>query len=169
LSSPPVTFDLQTFLGLFPEFTPLSQGFLNAMFMRATGSIIANAVTNPANNDGNLAYLIYLVTAHLAWLNCQKDVNGQPTAQTSAQQASQQVGRISQATQGSVSVTLEWPGNDPSAQEKFLVQTRYGAEYWAATAQYRTAQYAARPTFVIGGRFRNPLWRSTTGLWGFWG
>lgn len=151
MSSPPVTFDFPTFTGLFPEFTPIGASLGNAYFTRATGSIIANATTNPIFGDGNLPYLIYLATAHVAWLNCPKDANGNPAGPNGAP-ASQLVGRINSASQGSVSVQTEWPANDPSAQEKFLSQTKYGAEYWAATAQYRTAQYAARPTRV-GSRF----------------
>lgn len=149
-TTPPVTFDFPTFTALFGEFAPIGATLANAYFMRATGSIIANATTNPMFGDGNLPYLIYLATAHVAWLNCPKDANGNPAGASGAP-ASQLVGRINSASQGSVSVQAEWPANDPSAQEKFLMQTKYGAEYWAATAQYRTAQYAARPTIVAGG------------------
>lgn len=155
MATPPVTFDNPTFLGLFPEFQPLGATLNGAYFLRATGSIIANATTNPAFNDGNLPYLIYLATAHVAWLNCPKDANGLPTGSSNAQPASQIVGRISSASQGSVSVQTEWPANDPSAQEKYLMQTKYGVELWSALAPYRTAHYAARPTRVAGTRFRN--------------
>jgi len=154
---PPVVFSFSTFTGLFPEFSGLTQGQATAYFTRATGSMIANSCSNPANNDGNLSYLIYLVTAHVAWLNCPKDTNGQPTG-PSGTPSTDQVGRVSNATQGSVSVTLDWPGSDPTAQEKYFAQTKYGAEYWAATAQYRTARYLARPTRVAGtGRFLGGL------------
>lgn len=156
-TSPPVTFDYPTWTAMFPEFATLTPAQGSAYFMRATGSIIANDVTNPIYGDGNLPYLIYLVTAHVAWLNCPKDGGGNPAA--TGAPASQQVGRISGATEGSVSVQFDWPMGDASAQEKYLAQTKYGAEYWAATAQYRTARYCARPTIVVGGRFGSPYIR----------
>lgn len=145
-TTPPVVFDFPTWVALFPEFGALNATLGGAYFTRATGSIIANATTNPAFNDGNLSYLIYLATSHVAWLSCPKDPSGNPSA--TGQPASPLVGRINSASEGSVSVQTEWPANDPVAQEKYLTQTKYGAELWNALAQYRTAQYAARPTFV---------------------
>lgn len=145
-TTPPVTFDNAAFIALFPAFTPLGQTLNNAYFTRATGSIIANACTNPMFGDGNLTYLVYLATAHVAWLNSPKDASGNPSASGSVSPGL--AGRISSATKGSVTVATEWPANDPSAQEKYLMQTSYGQEYLAATAQYRTARYAARPTRI---------------------
>jgi Protein of unknown function (DUF4054) len=161
-TSPPVSFSYATFIASFPEFSALSSGQVQAYFNRATGSIIGNSVTNPIFNDGNLPYLIYLATAHVAWLNCPKDANGNPAATGANSPPANLVGRISTANEGSVSLALEWPldGNS-SAQEKYLSQTKYGVEFWAALAPYRTAQYAARPTIVRNGRFR--------GCWGTWG
>ena len=166
--TPVVTFSFATFVGYFPEFAGISPGLAQAYFNRATGSIISNYETNPAFPDGNLPYLIYLATAHVAWLYCTKDLSGNPTSDPSAAQPpSPLVGRISQASEGSVSVSTEYPldGNS-SAQEKYLSQTKYGIELWAALAPYRTAQYAARPTYVFGGRFRSPLgYRSGGRYW----
>jgi len=150
-TTPPVTFDFATWVGLFPEFSALTTGQGAAYFTRATATIIANSVSNPIYGDGNLAYLIYLATSHVAWLNCPKDAGGNPAATGAA--ASPLVGRVSSASEGSVSVSTEWSFNDPSAQAAYLAQTKYGAEYLAATAQYRTARYIARPTIVFGGRF----------------
>lgn len=154
----PVTFDFPTWVGLFPEFSGLTAGQGTAYFTRATGTIIANSDTNPANADGNLSYLIYLATSHVAWLNCPKDAAGMPSSTGSLPPPI--VGRISSVSEGSVSVSTEWPtGGDLSAQEKYLMQTKYGAELWAALGQYRTARYLARPTAVFGGRFLSPWYR----------
>lgn len=163
MTTPPVTFDFAAFVGIFPEFQDLGGTLAQAFFTRATGTVIANACSNPANADGNLAYLVYLATAHVAWLNCPMDpTTGLPSA--SGNPSTSQVGRVSSAGQGSVSVQLEWPlDGSSSAQEKYLAQTKYGVEYWKATAQYRTAQYAAQPTRVAGtGRYFR------RGLWGGW-
>ena len=162
-TTPPVTFSYATFIATFPEFSGLSSAQVQAYFNRATGAIVANSCSNPMNADGNLPYLIYLATAHVAWLNSPKDANGNPAA--TGQPASPLVGRVSQASEGSVSVSVDYPvGQD--AQERYLAQTKYGAEFWAATAPYRTARYMARPTIVVGGRFRGGwLGGSRNGGW----
>lgn len=67
------------------------------------------------------------------------------------------VGRIASATEGSVSVAAEYDA-PPNASQAWLIQTKYGAEYWSATAKYRTARY-------VPNRNTNP----TPGLWGPWG
>lgn len=155
--TPPVTFDYPTWIGMFPEFSGLNPTLGQAYFMRATGSIIGNATSNPAFPDGNLPYLIYLATSHVAWLNSPKDANGNPAA--TGQPASPLVGRISSASEGSVSVQVDYPlGTDSTAQEKYLAQSKYGIELWDALAQYRTARYMARPTIVRNGRFLRPYW-----------
>lgn len=148
-ASPPVTFNFDTWIAMFPEFEPLSPPQGQAYFMLATATIGANSCSNPAFPDGNLAALLYLLTAHFAILNCPKDASGNPAAGGSA--SSQLVGRISSAQEGSVNVQTEWNGGDASSLEAFLIQTKYGAAYWAGTAQYRTARYLARPTIVVNG------------------
>ena len=146
-STPPVVFDPTAFAEMFPEFAPLTTAQLNGYFMRAE-LIFANSVSNPAYGDGNMPGLFNLLTAHIAYLNCPKDANGNPAATGTA--ASQLVGRISSANQGSVSVSVEYQG-DGAPNAAYFSQTKYGAEFWAATAQYRTARYLARPTIVING------------------
>lgn len=164
-TTPPVVFNFATWTALFPEFSALNAVLGQAYFTRATATIIANATTNPAFGDGNLPYLIYLVTSHIAWLSCPKDPNGNPSG--AGTPASPLVGRISSAAEGSVNVQTEWNSAGGTPLEAYLIQTKYGAEYWAATSQYRTAQYAARPTVVVGGRFRNIFFNGRGG-WG-WG
>ena len=150
-TTPPVTFDYATWVAMFPEFSPLTPAQGNAYFMDAT-MICANSATNPINADGNLAALLYWLTSHFAWLLCPKDPSGNPAATGAV--ASQLVGRISDAAEGSVHVSTDWQmGADATALEKFLAQTKYGAAYWAMTSQYRTARYLARPTIVVNGAF----------------
>ena len=156
--SPPVGFNYETWTAMFPEFSPLSPTQGNAYFMRA-GLICANALSNPIFRTGNLAPLLYLLTAHVAWLSCPKDANGNPAA--TGTNASELVGRINNASEGTVSVQTEWKGGgDGSALEAYLVQTKYGAEYFAQTSQWRTARYLARPTIVVNGLYP-ALWCGT--------
>jgi hypothetical protein len=49
------------------------------------------------------------------------------------------VGRIASAGQGSVNVSAAMDGQTPNAA--WYQQTQYGANYWTATARYRTARF----------------------------
>lgn len=155
-ATPPVTFSDATWVAMFPEFTPLTTAQGQAYFNMAC-LICGNSCTNPAFGDGNLSSLLYFLTSHFAWLNCPKDGNGNPAATGGA--ASPLVGRISSANEGSVSVQTEWTGGDKSSLESFLLQTKYGAAYYAMTSQYRTARYVGVPRGVINGAYPGYLWR----------
>lgn len=147
---PPVTFSYDVWVASFPEFSPLTPAQGQAYFNQAT-LICGNSCSNPINADGNLAALLYILTAHFAWLNCAKDANGNPSATGTPNPL---VGRVADASQGTVSVSTEWnSGGSPSDLEAFLIQTKYGSQYWAATAQYRTARYLANPTRVVNGLY----------------
>ena len=157
-TNPPVTFSLETWQAMFPEFSPLSAAQGAAYFARAC-LICWNATANPIFCTGNLAALLYLMTSHIAWLSCPKDANGNPAA--TGTPASQLVGRINQASEGSVSVGVEWnAGGSSNEMAAYLNQTRYGSEYYFQTAQFRTARYVARPTIVLNGIFP-VLWSGT--------
>lgn len=154
-TTPPVIFDFATWTAMFPEFSALSQPQGQAYFYRASGQC-ANACSNPMFGDGVLPYRLYLLTSHYAWLSCPKDDNGNPAATGSP--ASALVGRISSATEGSVTVQTEVDmGTDVSAWEAELTQTKYGLEYLAKLAPYRTAVYLANPTRVVNGLLGAPF------------
>jgi hypothetical protein len=61
------------------------------------------------------------------------------------------VGRISSATQGSVSVSLDF--NVPAGTAAWYALTKYGAAYWAATALYRGMNYipGEQPSLDVPG------------------
>ena len=148
VSNPPIIFNYETWVALFPEFAPVSPTQGAAYFMRATNTFAANSCSNPAFGDNRLEYLIYLATSHVAYLSCPKDANGNPAA--TGTQASQLVGRISSASEGSVSVSVEYQvGSDMDQLSAYLDSTKYGAEYYAAISDYRTAVYLANPTRVV--------------------
>lgn len=148
-STPPVVFSFATWTAIFSEFSALTPEQGLGYFMRATGSVIANSCSNPIFGDGNLPYLCYLATSHIAWLNCPKDGNGNPAATGTI--ASPLVGRINSAQEGSVSVQTEWNGGEQTQFDAFLTQTKYGVELLAAISTYRTARYLPRPTRVVNG------------------
>ena len=70
-----------------------------------------------------------MLVAHIAALN--SGTNGNAAPET--------VGRVDQATEGSVSVHLDM-GAVPGTAAWYM-QTKYGAAYWSATKQYRTMRY----------------------------
>jgi hypothetical protein len=156
-TSPPVVFSFATWTASFPEFAGLTSDQGQAYFDRAC-LICANSTTNPVFCAGVLSPLLYLLTSHVAWLNCPKDAMGNPSA--TGQPPAALVGRISSATQGSVSVQTDMPAQgDSSAMDAYLKQTKYGLEYLAQITQFRTARYVARPTIVGTGvypGFRRP-------------
>jgi hypothetical protein len=149
VSTPVVTFDNPTWIAMFPEFSAVGATLGLSYFNRAS-LLCANDASNPANaNPGMLQTLLYLLTSHIAWLNAPRDANGVPAA--TGQSASPIVGRINTASEGSVSVGADMgDASAGSPSQPWYMQTKYGAEYWAATATFRTAIYAANPTCVPG-------------------
>lgn len=71
--------------------------------------------------------MLYLLVAHIA------------TITGSAEKGNNIVGRISSATEGTVSVSLDYGamGNN----ERWYLQTPWGAMYWQLTKRYRSATY----------------------------
>lgn len=83
--------------------------------------------------------ILGMATAHIAALNA--PLNNAPSSPL--------VGRISNATEGSVTVATQ---NDyPPGVAQWWQQTKYGAAWWAATVQYRTMHYSPPPPVSNGG------------------
>ena len=118
-----VSFNSVVFLSRYPEFNTLNVDLLAYYFAEA-GMYCRNDGLGPITDTTVLAVLLNMLTAHIAALN--SGVNGQPAPQT--------VGRISQASEGSVSVSLEMKAVNGAA---WYMQTKYGAAYWEASLPYR--------------------------------
>lgn len=133
-----VQFDYSTWVTRYPEFAQVSQPLAQQYFYEAT--LYCNNTPQSIVQDlCKRSMFLNMVTAHIAALNA--PVNGQP--------ASPLVGRINQATEGSVSVQADMTLAPGSAQ--WFGQTKYGIAYWQATLSYRSARYVpGRPQF---GRF----------------
>lgn len=122
-----VTFSYSTWSSMFPELaTSVTSAQVQGYFNRATLQLdnTASSIVGDASAGGLRETLLYLLTSHLVVLG-QRDAN--------------QVGRISDASQGSVHVAFE--GTPQIGTALWFQQTRYGAEYWQATAVYRTGTY----------------------------
>lgn len=149
MTDPAVTFSFSTWTSIFPEFGACTSDQGQNWFNRAS-FICSNNASNPANGTaGLLSTLLYLLTSHIAWLNAPRDASGNPAASGSA--PSPLVGRIDSAAEGSVNVHADMgDANAGSPSQAWYMQTKYGAEYWAMTAGFRTACYIAQPTLLPG-------------------
>lgn len=124
-----VVFSAAEFAGQFPSFSTVPPVALQNNFNIAALQL-QNSAASIVQDAPTRQYFLYLLTAHItALLN---GVNGQPPTGL--------VGRISNATQGSVSVTAEWAAS-MSNSAAYYNQTPWGATYWQSTVAYRTARY----------------------------
>ena len=94
----------------------------------------SRAVGSPVRNIGQRQILLGLLTAHIASLNA--NLNGQAS--------STMVGRIGSATEGSVSVTMDYP---QVAGAEWFGLSKFGQLFWQMTAAYRTARYIPGPQY----------------------
>ncbi|EPP6261446.1 DUF4054 domain-containing protein [Cronobacter sakazakii] len=143
-----VVFDIEAFRERYPEFNSVSDALLNAYFVEAT-VYLDNTDCSPVQDDAVRAVFLNMLVAHIAALN--SGVGGQ--------KPSGLVGRISSASEGSVSVST---GDVPVSQSSWwYLQTPYGAAYWNATAQYRTFKYVpgSSPSLYPGHYYRRPVTR----------
>ena len=89
--------------------------------------------------------LLNLATAHVATLMA--PLNGAPSSPL--------VGRINNATEGSVTVATQL--DVPTGCPQYLAQSKYGIEFYNATAKYRMMSYVPGPrsnpaSFIPGRR-----------------
>lgn len=124
-----VVFVPSDFRTAFPAFATLSDAALNGNFAFAT-SFLDNSLSSPVQDVNIRAQLLNLLVAHIsALLN---GVNGQPSNGA--------VGRIAEASEGSVSARLEY-SSSVSQSQAFFIQTQWGAMYWQMTSACRAMRY----------------------------
>lgn len=143
-----VVFDVDKFRLRYPEFSSVPDELLTEYFNEAT-IYLDNTECSRVQDVAQRSVLLNMLTAHITKIN----------AGSKEQPASELVGRISSATQGSVSVSADM--GPVSRSEAWYLQTKYGAAYWQATAPYRTMQYAPGRSYSATGyrstlRFRRP-------------
>lgn len=138
VSTPPVhgvvIFDPAAFIVEYPEFTGIPGGVLTRNFNHAALQL-NNGCGSYVRDATQRETLLNMLTAHLTFLN-----QGSNDGAGNVLPPPGVVGRINDATEGSVSVAAGWSA-PPNASQAWLIQTKYGAEYWAATARYRTMRY----------------------------
>ena len=140
---PPITrgvvvFDAQEFIDAWPDFTGITNGQMATAFNLA--QLVLNNSCGSIIEDANVRLtLLYMVTAHVAFL-----LYGTNDGAGNVVPPPGIVGRINAAAEGSVSVQAEY-ASEVSESLAWFSQTKYGAMFWQATAQYRTMHYIGAP------------------------
>lgn len=128
------TFSYSDWIARYPEFAAVS-GPLAQMYFNEATLILRNDGTGPVNDVSQQTSLLYMLTAHIAFLN--PGATGQSASTAGA------VGSIASATQGSVSVSYAKPAVSGTAE--WFAQSKYGFAYWNAMAPYRQMRYVPGP------------------------
>lgn len=139
-------FDPTAWRAAFPEFANASDAAAKGYF--ATACLYLNNTDNSRVPCDPVTFnprqqLLYLLTAHVAELM-------KPSAAGDGTLSNPLVGRISNASEGSVSVATEFAADKDAS---WFIQTTYGALYWQAVAQYRNAIYRPGPSYRGPRRF----------------
>lgn len=120
-----VVFDVAEFRELYPKIVATDAQLEDYFAMAET--FLDNTPCSLVKDLADRKRYLYLLVAHIARL-MEMAESGNPV-----------VGRISSATEGSVSVSLDYGtmGNN----ERWYLQTPWGAMYWQLTKKYRSAVY----------------------------
>ncbi|EFW0674713.1 DUF4054 domain-containing protein, partial [Shigella dysenteriae] len=114
-----VTFDCRMFVSLYPEFSTVTPELLTAVFNRATALYLDNTDDSPVTDLKEREQLLFLLVAHLCAL---RGLGNGRDGQAGL------VGRITSASEGSVSVSVDNSGSNDASW--WYLQTPWGADYW---------------------------------------
>lgn len=120
-----VVFDIPEFRALYPSIVATDAQL--RMFFSIAEGFLDNTECSIVKDVEARKTMLYLLVAHLASLNQQ------------AEGGNAVVGRVASATEGSVSISLDYGtmGNN----ERFYLQTPYGNLYWQMTKRFRSFLY----------------------------
>ena len=122
---------------IFPELALWTNAAQAQQYWTEATMLLDNSPCSPVKNIDQRTMLLNLLTAHICALR--QPLGGQPSSPL--------VGRISQATEGSVTVQTEMNFAPGSAQ--YFNQTKYGAQFWQMTLPFRSARYAPGPRRIF--------------------
>jgi hypothetical protein len=133
-----------TFLARYPEFTAACNAnpSLYQSYFNEAGFYLSNTPTSRVQDVNRRLLLLNMITAHIAFLAGQLNTDGQ----------ARPVGRVSQASEGSVSATFDMNPQTPGSGPWFQ-QSQYGAAFWQATSRLRGAAYVPGLGPFIPGPF----------------
>ena len=144
----PIVFNYQGWVAAFPQFSAVSEPLAQTYFDMAT-LYFRNCGWQASLKQAPT--LLNLLTTHIAWLYAPRDDNGNPASTGTF--APPIVGRISSASQGSVSMQTDFDSTKGSPRAQWYNSTPWGSAYFAATAQFRTARYVGVRRGVVNGVF----------------
>jgi len=142
-----VTFNYAAWAALFPQFSNLTSDQVAGPILTLAEQYNRNDGGGPVCDAGIQTQLLNMMVAHVAQL-----LFGSTT-----QPLSPLVGRISNASEGSVSVGTDFP---TTPNDKWFSQTQYGAMWWQLALPFRLGRYAPKIT---------PQYQPINGSWGGWG
>lgn len=138
-----VVFDPVAFKLAFPEFADVPDARLTALFGLIGATILDNTDASIVIDITQRAAMLDLVLAHMLTLF------GTTVAGSAGAGPSGVVGRLSSATEGTVSSSFEM--NVPaSAGSAWWNQTQYGALYWVLMAPFRSFRYVPAGRSGVG-------------------
>lgn len=152
-----VVFDPAGFKTTFPEFVGVSDARATGLFNLAQGAILDNTDNSPVMDLSYRTELFYMLVAHLLLIFGALDT---PTANNAPP------GRVSSATEGTITSAFEYAMPAGSAIAPWFLQTKYGAMYWTMTARFRSAKYFAIGNSGVGfsKAFGAPYWQVPGGI-----
>lgn len=121
-----VAFDYATWAQRFPLLAAQVNATQAAAYY-AQATLVLSPRARTAQDMARRAVLLNLLVAHIAQLEVQ------------VAQGNTLVGRVSDATQGSITVRTQMEGQGASAA--WFNQTPYGAQFWAMSRRLRLARY----------------------------
>jgi len=147
-----VVFNPKLFRELYPMFSAMSDPLLEALFVQAC-MYLDNTDASLVMDLKEREQLLMLLLAHLCALRGYGEKDG-------ASGGSGLVGRITSASEGSVSVSVDSSGSNDESW--WYLQTPWGAEYWQLTSPYRSMIYhpGSSPSRYPGHYYRaGRCWR----------
>lgn len=141
-----VVFNVALFRELYPMFSAASDPLLDALFTQAC-MYLDNTDASLVQDLKEREQLLMLLVAHLCALRGYDSGNGSAGG-------SGLVGRITSASEGSVSVSVDSSGSNDASW--WYLQTPWGADYWQLTSPYRSMIYhpGASPSRYPGHYYR---------------
>ena len=136
-----VTFVPANFFLAYPEFASMDPARATLMFTIASQAILDNTDNSPVMDLNYRTQLFYMLIGHLLLLFGTAD----PTTPNN-----RPPGRVTNATEGTITTAFGYDIPTGSSMAPWFNQTKYGALYWMATAQFRSMQYYAAGSSGVG-------------------
>lgn len=136
-------FDYDQWAAMFPEMAGSVNAALAGSFFSIAALLLDNTDCSPVQDVAARLTMLNYATAHIASLA------GYPLPTGATVPTPRElVGRVSSATEGSVSVSTDYGAMKENSA--WWLQTQYGAMFWQLTRWLRTARYVPAPPRYFG-------------------